>query len=236
MNFFDTIINPVVRFATGILCQINEGEFEKIPRSGPLIVAANHIGSLEVPVVITRMDGRPVTGFAKAENWDHPFYRFVFTGWRAIPLRRGEADMAAMRAGLAALEAGKILAVAPEGTRSGDGRLRRGHPGVVILALKSGAPILPMVYHGGEQFMRNLRRLRRTPFHISVGNGFYLDPRGEKTTSEVRQVMVDEIMYQLAALLPPAYRGVYTDLSQASERYLNFLPGGTSNLSQAQQV
>ncbi len=235
MDLFKTIINPVIRVATSILCRINEQELDKIPREGPLLVAANHISSLEVPVVVTRLADRPMTGFAKAENWEHPFYRWVFEGWGAIPLRRGEADMTAMRAALAVLEAGHILAIAPEGTRSGDGRLRRAHPGVVILALKSGAPILPMVYSGGELFMSNLRRLRRTAFNIKVGHAFSLDPKGEKTTSEIRQQMADEIMYQLAALLPPAYRGVYADLSQASEHYLAFPPGTTSNLRQVHE-
>ena len=225
------IVNPAVRFATGIVCRINEQELDKVPKIGPLIVAANHIGALEVPVLVTRLADRPMTGFAKAENWEHPFYRIIFKGWGAIPLRRGEADMTAMRAALAVLKAGEILAIAPEGTRSGDGRLRRGHPGVVVLALKSGAPILPMVYYGGEQFKHNLRRLRRTPFNIVVGTTFYLNPGGERTTNEVRQQMVDEIMYQLAAMLPAAYRGVYSNLSLATERYLTFPPGSTSNLS-----
>lgn len=235
MDVFKNIINPAVRFATSILCRIDEQELKKIPMNGPLIVAANHISSLEVPILVTRLADRPMTGFAKAENWDHPFYRFIFEGWGAIPLRRGEADMTAMRAALATLEAGHILAIAPEGTRSGDGRLRRAHPGVVVLALKSGAPILPMVYFGGEQLKDNLRRLRRTVFHIAVGNPFYLDPQGEKTNGEIRQQMADEIMYQLATMLPPAYRGIYADLSQASERYLTFPPGSTSNLSIGRQ-
>jgi 1-acyl-sn-glycerol-3-phosphate acyltransferase len=230
VDLFKTIINPVVRFATSISCHINEEELRKVPKDGPLIVAANHISSLEVPIVVTRLDDRAMTGFAKAENWDHPFYRFIFEGWGAIPLRRGEADMTAMRAALATLKAGNILAIAPEGTRSGDGRLRRGLPGVVVLALKSGAPILPMVYYGGEQFKQNLRRFRRTPFNIVVGNAFHLNPGKEKTTHDVRQQMVDEIMYQLAAMLPPAYRGVYANLSLATERYLAFPPGSPSNL------
>ena len=138
--------------------------------------------------------------------------------------------MDALRQALKALEAGHILAVAPEGTRSGHGRLQRGRPGVVFLALRSGAPLLPMVYYGGELFWDNLPRLRRTDFHIVVGQPFYLDPGGVKVTRQVRQQMVDEIMYQMAALLPPAYRGVYSDLAAATEAYLRFPPGAASNL------
>jgi 1-acyl-sn-glycerol-3-phosphate acyltransferase len=100
--------------------------------------------------------------------------------------------------------------------------LQQGHPGVVILALRSGAPLLPVVYYGAENFRENLRRLRRTDFHIVVGEPFYVDAGGERVTRQVRRQMVDEIMYQMAALLPPAYRGVYSDLSAATEKYLTF--------------
>jgi 1-acyl-sn-glycerol-3-phosphate acyltransferase len=148
----------------------------------------------------------------------------LFDLWEAIPLRRGEADYAAMRRALEALQAGKILALAPEGTRSRDGQLQRGHPGVVMLALVSGAPLLPIVFYGGERLRGNLSRLRRTDFHIIVGRAFQLDPGGARVTRALRQKMADEVMYQLAALLPPAYRGWYSDLAEASEAYLRPVP------------
>jgi 1-acyl-sn-glycerol-3-phosphate acyltransferase len=100
----------------------------------------------------------------------------------------------------------------------------------VFLALRSGAPLLPVVYYGGELFWRNLARLRRTDFHIVVGQPFYLDAGGVKVTRQVRRQMTDEIMYQIAALLPLAYRGVYSDLPAATETYLRFPPGAESNL------
>jgi 1-acyl-sn-glycerol-3-phosphate acyltransferase len=101
---------------------------------------------------------------------------------------------------------------------------------VVILALRSGVPIQPVTYYGNEDFHENLKRLRRTDFHMVVGDPFYLDPRGERVTRQVRQAMTDEIMYQLAALLPPQYRGAYADIEAATERYLRFPEGSESNL------
>jgi 1-acyl-sn-glycerol-3-phosphate acyltransferase len=94
----------------------------------------------------------------------------------------------------------------------------------VILALRSGAPLLPVVFHGSEHYQENLRRLHRTDFHIEVGRPFHLDAGGRRVTRQVRQRMIDEVMYQMAALLPPAYRGVYSDLSAATEEYLAWLP------------
>jgi 1-acyl-sn-glycerol-3-phosphate acyltransferase len=181
------------------------------------------------------MQSRPVAGIAKAETWDNPISAWLFDLWGAIPLRRGEADTKALRLGLEALEQGKILAVAPEGTRSGHGRLQRGQPGVVLLALRSGAPLLPMVFFGAEDLISNLKRLRRTDFNIKLGNPFLLNARGERVTRKIRRQMTDEIMYQLAALLPPANRGVYGTLAEATEKYLDFPPLSSSNLQFAAQ-
>jgi 1-acyl-sn-glycerol-3-phosphate acyltransferase len=170
----------------------------------------------------THLQPRPLTGYAKAEAWDNQAIGWLFNKWEAIPIRRGEADMEALRQGLLVLEQGKILTITPEGTRTGDGRLQRGHPGVSLLALRSGAPLLPLVYFGHENYAQNLKKLRRSGFHINVGKPFRLSALDEKVTSDVRQQMADEIMYQLAALLPEKYRGEYSDLTKATTKYLVF--------------
>ena len=92
------------------------------------------------------------------------------------------------------------------------------------MALHSGAPLLPLVYYGSENYRQEFSRLRRTDFHIAVGRPFRLDARGERVTRAVRQQMLDEVMYQLAALLPPDYRGIYADLDAATQKYLVFVP------------
>lgn len=231
MSLAFTLVNHSLRRLTRLLCRVDDADLAKVPRHGPLILVANHINFLEVPLVYSHLMPRPVTGFAKAETWDNPLMAWLFDLWGAIPIRRGEVDLEALRRALSALEAGKILAVAPEGTRSGDGRLRRGRPGVVLLALRSGAPLLPLAFFGGERFHGNLRQLRRTDFHIVVGEPFTLETNGVRLTRAVRQQMTDEIMYQLAALLPPAYRGWYADLSRATEQFLRFSAPGHSNLT-----
>lgn len=228
------VVNTTLKGLTRAICRVDDSQLVHVPEQGPLIIVGNHVNFLEVPLLFTHLQPRPVTGFAKAETWDNPAMAVLFDLWGAIPLRRGEADVEALRRGLEALGKGQILAVAPEGTRSGDGRLGRGHPGVVLLALRSGAPLLPVVYHGGESLRRNLASLKRTDFHIAVGSPFRLEAGGGRVTREMRQAMTDEIMYQLAALLPPDYRGCYADLASASEAYLRFLPGCESNLGRAQ--
>lgn len=231
MTLVYRVVTSSIKALTRIICRIDGDQLARVPERGPLILTINHVNFLEVPVFYTYLHTRPLTGFVKSEQLDNPILKpLLFDLWGGIPIRRGEADITAFKKGVQALADGKIVAVAPEGTRSGTGQLQRGHPGISFLALRSSAPVLPAVCYGGEVFWRNLRRLRRTDFHIVVGQPFYLDSGGTKVTREVRQQMADEIMYQLAALLPPAYRGVYSDLAAATEKYLRFPPGAESNL------
>jgi len=207
------------------LCRIDDAQLARVPDQGPLIVVTNHVNILEIPIIYTHLQPRAVIGFVAAYRWGSRLLGRLLDACGAIPLRRGEADVAAMRRGIEMLKAGHILVIAPEGTRSGHGRLQKAHPGVVLLALHSGAPMLPVVYYGGEQCRDNLRRLRRTDFHIVVGKPFTLDAGGVKVTRQVRRQMIDEVMYHMSALLPPAYRGVYSDLNPATETYLTFHSG-----------
>jgi len=137
-----------------------------------------------------------------------------------IPVRRGEADMNALKAALRALEKGLIFGITPEGTRNYSGILKRGLPGAVIIALHTGAPILPIAHWGGESFMKNLKHLKRTDFHIRLGEPFKINTQGIKVTGEIRQQIVDEMMYRLARLLPEDYHGEYSDMGKSVEKFL----------------
>ncbi|MHB1354805.1 MAG: lysophospholipid acyltransferase family protein [Anaerolineae bacterium] len=221
MTLAFTLVNTSLKLILRTLCRVDDTQLPLIPEHGPLILVANHINFLDAPMIATHLLPRPLTGFAKIETWDNPFLARLFDMWGAIPIHRGEGDIAAFRKAEKALADGKILAIAPEGTRSGHGQLQRGHAGVVLLAQRSGAPLMPMVYYGNELFQENFRRLKRTPFHIAVGKRFHLRAPARARPDE-RQAIADEIMYQLAKLLPSRYRGYYADLTQISTRYLDF--------------
>ncbi len=192
---------------------------DKIPPRGPLIIYSNHTGSIEVPMLYAQIYPRPVTGWAKIESWDNWFLHWIFNLWGAIPVRRGEADMAALRKALDALKKSYIFGIAPEGTRNKTGKLIHAHPGAVMLALMSGAPLLPVANWGGENFSPNLQKFKRTDFHIRVGEPFKIDTNGSRVTGDLRQEIVDEMMYRLAALLPEEYRGEYSNLEKATGKY-----------------
>jgi 1-acyl-sn-glycerol-3-phosphate acyltransferase len=142
------------------MCRIDKSDLHKIPPKGPLIIYSNHTGSIEVPILFTQLLPRPITGLAKIETWENWFLSWVFNLWGAIPIRRGEADMLAIRRSLEALQQGYLLGIAPEGTRNKTGALIRANPGIVMLALHSGAALLPMGNWGGENFLKNIKRLR----------------------------------------------------------------------------
>jgi 1-acyl-sn-glycerol-3-phosphate acyltransferase len=218
------VVSTTIKGLSHLLCRIDASQLPQVPQTGPLILVANHINFLDAPVVYTQLLPRPMTGFAKIETWENPLIGALFSLYRSIPLRRGQADVGAIRRALTALAAGQIVIVAPEGTRSGDGRLRRAEPGVVTLALHSRAPLLPIAFYGNETFHLNLRRLRRTDFHFAVGRQFKLNLGERRLTQSLRQEIADQIMYQMAALLPQEYRGYYADLAKARSDFFCFDP------------
>jgi 1-acyl-sn-glycerol-3-phosphate acyltransferase len=208
------------RLLTSLICRIDDQELGKVPFQGPVIVYTNHINLVEIPIIYTRLQPRKVRGMLLAERWKTPLLKWALDVAGAIPLHRGEADIDAIHTGLKTLAQGKLLIIAPEGTRSHDGKLQVAHPGVVLLALHSMATLVPVGYYGAERYIENLKKMRRTDFHMRVGQPFRLNAHGERVSHQVRRKMLDELMYRLAEVLPAQYRGVYANLSSATTQYI----------------
>jgi len=213
--FFKTI--------TTLICRIDSAGSERVPAHGPLIIYTNHVNVLEIPIIFTRLQPRKMHGMVLAERWNIPVLSWMLDVAQTIPLHRAEADIGAIRKGLEVLKRGEMIIISPEGTRSHDGKLQAAHPGVVLLALHSQAPLLPVAYHGAENWKVNIKNLRRTDFHMEFGHPFHLETRGEKVTHTVREKMMDEMMVQLARLLPTEYRGYYARAPAEGEKYLEFV-------------
>ncbi len=213
-------VNAFLRGVFRLVCKVDDRELARIPRNGPLILIGNHINFLETPIFVSWMDNPAITGIAKRESWKNPLFYFLFNLWEIIPIDRGVVDREAFRSSFDALARGKILALSPEGTRNGTGKLVKGKPGVSFLAARSGAAVLPAVFWGHEDFWKNFKRLRRTELHIAVGTPFRLTPEGASQAREVREAVADEMMYKLAELLPEKYRGEYAFDRPVEYRYL----------------
>lgn len=162
----------ILKSVTTLMFRVDSKELARVPDRGPLIIVTNHVHMPELPTLYMRLLPRPVTGLLLADRWNNAFFHWLLNLFHIIPLRRGEADVAGLRLGLEALKKNLIIIIAPEGTRSHTGRLQKGRAGVVLLALRSGAELLPVVHYGSENYMHNLRRLRRTDYHFAVGRPF----------------------------------------------------------------
>lgn len=214
------LVNWIVRAAFRTVCRVDAAELKKIPSAGPMIVVGNHVNFMEAPVVLAFYDNPAFTGIAKRESWKNPLFFVLFNTWGIIPIDRGMVDREAFRLSLDALAAGKILALSPEGTRSKDGRLLPGKPGVVAIAQRSDAPLTPVGFYGHVNFWENMKHLRRTDFHVAVGKPFRISNSEEALARENRQAVTDEIMMKIAEQLPPEYRGTYATDGPVQYRFL----------------
>jgi 1-acyl-sn-glycerol-3-phosphate acyltransferase len=223
MNLLRWITAAFLRALTGLMFRVDATQLTKVPRRGPLIIVTNHVHIPEIPTLYTRLWPRRVYGMAQAEHvFDRNITGSILRLFGTIPVWRGEADLHALRTGIKKLSEGNIILLDPEGTRSHNGCLQKGRPGAILMALHSGAPLLPVVHYGSENYRENLKHLRRTDLKYVVGKLFRVDAGGQRVTSCIRQQMIDEVMFQMAGLLPPQYRVRYPDLNSAPTKYLNF--------------
>ena len=157
-----------------------------VPAKGPVLLAGNHSGILDGPLVFF-LCPRRATLLTKSEVFVGIWARFC--GWLAlIPVHRGQPDRAALKAGLDVLAAGGALAVFPEGTR-GKGSFESVADGLAYLALRSGAPVVPIAVHGTAAALPKGRVFPswRAPVRIVYGPPIQLDPVGDpRARSTVR--------------------------------------------------
>ena len=206
-----------------------EGQ-ENIP-SPPFILMANHINWIDPVVAGLTIYPADAMFMVKIENAEDRYLRYFFGAYGAVPVARGEADLSALRRAVEVLTVDRdILYVAPEGTRSGDGRLLEAKNGLAFVALRADVPILPVGITGVTAFGENLRRWRRTDVRAKVGYPFRLSSTKGRARKETLTAMTREAMHQLAALLPPEQWGAYADVPQATQTYLKPLVPGQSNL------
>jgi 1-acyl-sn-glycerol-3-phosphate acyltransferase len=197
-----------------------EGDPGATPRTGAVIVAGNHASSAD-PVLIgaflNARIGRALNWLGKRELVETPvigpFMRMV----PIHPVGREGADLDAFHTAMRILESGNMLAVFPEGTRSRDGRLQPVREGAGVLAIHSGAPVMPVAVidsdlmwpkgHLLPRFGKHVTVRWGTPFTVAAEiPGLATLPRREANAAATRLIMT-----RIAELLPPRQRGVYAD-------------------------
>ncbi|GAC1465893.1 MAG: lysophospholipid acyltransferase family protein [Ktedonobacteraceae bacterium] len=181
-----------------------------LPKKGPYIIAANHLSWADIPLIPAYVPGKTVY-MAKEESF------YEKTGWLvrllgAFPVKRGEGDRQAIRAADEQLKRKKVFIIFPEGTRSKTRTMARAHAGLGMIALRSGAPVIPVAIWGSEDALRKFG----ANVTISYGKPMVLKPKGAKITREDIQSATDEVMLQIASMLPARYRGVYGEDATAA--------------------
>ncbi len=186
---------PIIKFIVKIFCKVVffvrvEGE-ENIPKDGAAILAANHTSLWDAPVILTATR-RPMRTMGKAELFENKLLAPFLKMAGAFPVRRGTADITAIKTALKTLKDGGIFAIFPTGTRvkDGDGDAKAG---VALIAAKSGAPVIPVAIRGGYRIFKRVT--------IHVGKPLYVkNENGAKPSSDELKIYADAILDKINSL------------------------------------
>ena len=198
---------------TARFCFTNLGRLEVtgregVPPYGPLIVVSNHLSFTDPPLLVASLP-RPLYFIAKRPWFAGPLSRYAMSRIHVTPFDRSSLRIDAARTMLRLIARDKAVVVFPEGHRSPDHTMKQGMLGIVYLALKSQAPILPVGLTGTE----NLRAWRMPAplcrLRANIGQPFTLPVIDGHPSKEVMRSILDMIMGRIADLLPEAYRGDY---------------------------
>jgi len=184
---------------------------KNIPKQGPVILASNHVNLLDPPLLAVLVPRR-IVYMGKIELFRAPVIGPLYRLAGFIPVRRFEGDLAALRKAEETLRQNQLLGMFPEGTRSRRPGLGKGQPGTAVIALRTGAPIVPVGVTGTEGVSVPRSFFRITRVGVVFGRPFEL-PKGRRLNAELVEQCTDRIMKEIATLLPEEYRGVYAELA-----------------------
>lgn len=196
-------------FLFNLLSQLHIQDLENVPEQGGAIMASNHLGRLDAPLGFCLLKRQDATSLVADTYKSSLFFRWIVDTTGGIWINREDADLQALRAARDFLKQGGLLGIAPEGTRSRNGKLNPAKTGVAYLADKVEVPIIPIAIYGTEKAFKELFRFRRPHIYMRFGKPFYLPPLDRKDREAGMQRNTDEIMCRIAAMLPEDYRGVY---------------------------
>jgi 1-acyl-sn-glycerol-3-phosphate acyltransferase len=210
-------LRRILFFLFRLFSRIEISGIENIPKTGGVLIASNHLGILDGPLIYAVLPRADCTALAADKYHRNPFSRWLLNTARVIWLDRDNPDPQTFKTAIQRLREGWVLGIAPEGTRSKTGALIAAKPGVAYLAAKAGVPTLVMAVTGTEDAGKAILRLRKPRFRVVFGEIFDLPPLDRHDRDAALQRNADEMMCRIAALLPEKYRGVYADHPRLAE-------------------
>jgi len=208
MLWFYYVVRVMVRILLFLLTSCQVRGKENVPSQGPVLVVANHLSLADPPLLGVSL-GRKVIFMAKEELFRSRFSSYFIRSLGAFPVYRKQRNRQAIRQAKQVLAEGLVLALFPEGKRSRNTQLQSALSGSALIAVHSGAPILPVGIIGTERVKGVAWVLHRPQITVNIGHPFHLPPVDGKLTKDELARLISYIMERIAELLPQEYRGNY---------------------------
>jgi 1-acyl-sn-glycerol-3-phosphate acyltransferase len=190
---------------------------ENIPLTGGVLIAINHMSRMDIPVFFLTPNRPDMTALVTTKYLKYPLIRWFIVTAKGIWLDRDTADFSAFRAAVEALNKGMAIGIAPEGTRSETATLQEGKPGTALLALRAGVPILPAAIIGTEDSVKKILHFQKPHIIVSFAPLIPAPKLDRDNRAEQLQTLTDEIMCQIAVMMPEKYHGFYADHPRLKE-------------------
>ena len=223
LPFAPRLTGFILRFVARCTARVRIEGLDNFPRTGPVLVIVNHCsnadGTLMMAYVVPAIR-RKMGWLGKEESMDWPVVGWIMRQNGVFGIRRGAGDLEAFKTAKNVLDDGRILVIFPEGTRSPTGALQAAKEGATVLAVRSGAPIVPIAVVGSHRFWGKGKRVPRfgSRVTIRIGKPFALTmTKGAGVDRHVAlAAATTELMRHIAEMLPPEQRGVYADAVTSS--------------------
>jgi 1-acyl-sn-glycerol-3-phosphate acyltransferase len=208
-----------LRLVYGAVSRVQYYHLENVPATGGFIAAANHLSWFDSPMVFMALPERRFTIFGADKYRGHWLFDPIMSSVDLIWVQRGATPPSAIKAALNTIKDGNVLGIAPEGTRSRvTHALQQGKSGTAFFALSTGAPVVPIALTGTDRIVHDFYKRPVVTATFGKPLQFTSAPgQRERATAERLEAVTHEIMCQLAALLPPRYRGVYANDPRVAE-------------------
>jgi len=207
------LIENFIRFMT----RTSYLQTENIPPAGGFILATNHNSRVDSAILLTNPVRSDMSALVAKEYNGNLFFRVIVQAADVIWLDRSKADFSAFRLAVEKIKEGRVMGIAPEGTRSHVGQLLEGKPGIQLLTSRAEVPIVPVGITGSEDMMKRILAFQKPDITVRFGKAFTLPPIPRENRDESMQQATTEVMCQIAALLPERYRGFYKGYPRVDE-------------------